>query len=108
LIPGQYVRVDVREEQAQEQIVIPQKSIQQDQLGYFVVLLDAQSKAMTQRIELGDVDGINRIVLKGLSGGETLIVEGLQKVRPGQPVQAIDRAQLDQAQQDALQKKAAE
>jgi membrane fusion protein (multidrug efflux system) len=108
LIPGQYVRVDVREEQAQEQIVIPQKSIQQDQLGYFVVLVGAQSKAMTQRIELGDVDGINRIVLKGLSGGETLIVEGLQKVRPGQPVQAIDRAQLDQAQQDALQKKAAE
>ncbi|CAH0991442.1 Efflux pump periplasmic linker BepF [Sinobacterium norvegicum] len=108
LIPGQYVRVDVREEQAQEQVIVPQKSIQQDQLGHYVVVVDAESNAMTQRVELGDVDGINRVVLKGLSGGEILIVEGLQKVRPGQPVKAIDRGQLEQAQQKALQQKAAE
>jgi membrane fusion protein, multidrug efflux system len=52
------------------------------------VFVAEDGKAAVKRIKTGGESGPNVIVDEGLKGGEQIIVEGLQSIRPGQPVQA--------------------
>jgi membrane fusion protein (multidrug efflux system) len=57
-----------------------------DQQGDYVFVLGADNKAEQRRISLGQSTSTVASVTNGLSPGEKVIVEGLQRVRPGQPV----------------------
>ncbi|WP_282010501.1 efflux RND transporter periplasmic adaptor subunit [Nitrospina watsonii] len=87
LLPGQFVKVRVQRDEIRTEKVIPQASIQQDQTGKFVLVVDGESRVHKRNITTGAKEGVNWIVKKGLEVGEMVIVEGLQKVRPGVTVQ---------------------
>jgi membrane fusion protein (multidrug efflux system) len=87
LIDGQLVRVAVEAGKPQEKVVVPQAALIADQEGVYVFVVDGD-KAAVRRIKTGGESGNGVIVEDGLSGGEQVIVEGLQGVRPGSPVMA--------------------
>lgn len=88
LIDGQFVTVEVKEVKKQPQLVVPQAAVQIDQGGSYVLVVGADHKAEIKRIKTGEQDGTNVVVESGLKEGEAVIVDGVQKVRPGQPVEA--------------------
>jgi membrane fusion protein (multidrug efflux system) len=87
LIDGQLVRVILESGTPVEKVVIPQAALIADQEGVYVFIVDG-GKAAVRRLKLGEETGTNIVVESGLSGGEQVIVEGLQGVRPGAPVRA--------------------
>ena len=91
LVPGQYVNVILRSEKPEKRIVIPQAAIQENQAGPFVLIVNGEGRVESRPVQTGQRvdDGI--VVVEGLTDGETLIVEGIQKVRPGAEVQTAAR-----------------
>jgi len=87
LVDGQLVTVTVEAEQPQEKVIIPQAALIADQQGIYVFVVE-DGKAAVKRIKVGGENGPNVVVDSGLNGGEQVIVEGLQSIRPGQPVLA--------------------
>jgi len=95
LLPGQYVTVLLSQKHAKTVPVIPQSAVLEDRDGRYVLLVDAQSQVEQRRISTGVISGALWAVESGLSAGETVIVQGVQKVRPGQTVKTttLDAAQ---------------
>lgn len=86
LVDGQYAKVYVQSKNPVQALVIPQKAVLTDQGGNFVMLVDAEKKAVQRRVTTGQSVGADVVVQKGLKAGETVIVDGLQRIRPGQAV----------------------
>ncbi|WP_448207437.1 efflux RND transporter periplasmic adaptor subunit [Azospirillum sp. sgz302134] len=93
LLPGQYVTVLIRPAQREEQPVVPVSAIQQDQQGSYVLVLDEQNRVQRRPIEPGPQLEQQMAVRKGLEVGETIVVNGVQKVRPGMAVQPAPATQ---------------
>jgi membrane fusion protein (multidrug efflux system) len=87
LIDGQLVRVNLESGTPEEKVVIPQAALIADQQGLYVFIVE-DGKAVMRRIKTGGESGPNVVVDEGLSGGEQVIVDGLQGVRPGMAVRA--------------------
>jgi membrane fusion protein (multidrug efflux system) len=87
LIDGQLVSVSVQVGEPEERVVVPQSALIADQQGIYVFVVE-DGKAAIRRIKPGGEIGGDVVVDQGLSGGEQVIVEGIQSIRPGQPVQA--------------------
>ena len=87
LVDGQLVTVSLQANQPRERVTIPQAALIADQQGIYVFVVE-DGKAVMRRVKTGGEDGPDIIVNDGLNGGEQVIVEGLQSIRPGQPVQA--------------------
>jgi membrane fusion protein (multidrug efflux system) len=97
LIDGQFVHVNVQGGKPQEKIVIPQAALITDQEGVYVFIVE-DGKAVVKRLKLGDQEGTGVVVDSGLSGGELVVVEGLQALRPGLRVLATPvRSTLDRS-----------
>jgi membrane fusion protein, multidrug efflux system len=90
LVDGQLVTVVVEEGSPDTVVLIPQQAMQIDQAGAFVLVVDKADKVEVRRIEAEQGPGARMIVTKGLTPGEKVIVEGVQKVRAGQVVQATE------------------
>lgn len=86
LVPDQLVGVIVEQKQPERALVIPQAVIAVDQAGPYVLVVGKDSKTEQRRIQLGSAQNSEITVTKGLKEGEQIIVEGLQKIRPGQIV----------------------
>ncbi len=86
LLPGSYVTTDVRRDQPQEAALVPVAAVQTEQSGSFVLVVGPDNVVRQQPVELGRQIGQDYIASKGLQAGERVIVEGVQKVHPGQKV----------------------
>jgi membrane fusion protein (multidrug efflux system) len=87
LIDGQLVRVSVEGDKPQEKVLVPQSALIVDQQGPYVFLV-IDGKAEVRRVKLGGESGANAIVDDGLQGGEQVVVQGMETLRPGTPVMA--------------------
>ena len=87
LIDGQLVRVILESGTPETKVLVPQAALIADQQGVYVFVID-DGKATVRRLKTGGESGPNVIVDQGLAGGEQIIVEGLQTVRPGMLVRA--------------------
>jgi membrane fusion protein (multidrug efflux system) len=85
LVDGQLVRVGLEAGKSEEKIVIPQAALIADQEGAYVFVA-SDGKAATRRVKPGGESGAGVIIDQGLNGGELVIVEGTQSLRPGAPV----------------------
>ena len=83
LRPGQFARLRVAVAQRENAILIPQRAVQELQGANTVMVVDAENKVSLRTVKLGDKADKEVVVLEGLSNGERVIVEGMQKVRPG-------------------------
>jgi membrane fusion protein (multidrug efflux system) len=88
LIDGQFVNVSVEGVDPVLAIVIPRAAVAQDQGGSFVFVVDEENRAQRRPIRLGRSTADMAVVEEGLREGDRVISEGIQRVRPGQPVQA--------------------
>ncbi len=87
LVDGQFVSVTVEGAEPVMAITLPRAAVLQDQQGSFVFVVGEGNRAERRNVRLGRSTGAETAVIEdGLSGGETVVVEGLQRVRPGQPV----------------------
>ncbi len=91
LIDGQLVKVSIEGDKPEEKILIPQSALIADQQGVYVFVVE-DGKAAVRRLKLGGESGPNAIVESGLEGGEQVIVEGVEALRPGSPVIASPAA----------------
>jgi multidrug efflux system membrane fusion protein len=83
LIPGQFARLRMGQAKSEPALLISERAIGTDQSRKFVLVVDADSKAAYRTVTLGaSVDNM-RIVTSGLDAGERIVVNGLQRVRPG-------------------------
>ena len=86
LLPGQYVNVILESREKIIALMVPQAAIQEDQQGKFVLVVTKQQQVKRKNVTVGEQHGINIIIKSGLTAGELVIVEGLQKVRVGMKV----------------------
>ncbi len=83
LIPGQFVRVRMGQPKAETKLLISERAIGTDQDKKFVFVVGADNKVEYRPVSLGDTSDGLRIVTSGLNAGDRIIVNGLQRVRPG-------------------------
>lgn len=96
LLPGQYVNVILTSETPEKQIVIPQVAIQENQAGPFVLIVNGEGNVEQRTIKTGQSIDTGIVVLEGLVEGETLVVEGIQKVHAGAKVETVQVTTADQ------------
>lgn len=89
LLPGMFVSIRFPEALAENVIRIPQRAVQAGAQGQFVMTIDKDSKAAPLPIKTSGMAGTDFIVAEGLKGGEQIIVNGLQKARPGTVVKPV-------------------
>ena len=84
LIPGQFARLQMGQPKSAPALAVNERAVGTDQSKRFVMVVDSDSKAEYREVTLGPVvhDGL-RVVTSGLKPGEQIIVNGLQRVRPG-------------------------
>src|SRR5437763_4262636 len=92
LIDGEFVTAVIRERREEPRLVVPQAAIQIDQSGNYVLVVDDQHKVEQRRIQPGPKRGADVVITSGLKEGEKVIVDGIQKVRPGQIVRETSAA----------------
>jgi len=85
-VDGEFVTVMLEGAHPTEVLAIPRSAVLSDQQGDYVFTVGPDNKAEQRRIQLGQSTSTVAAVISGLSPGDKVIVEGLQRVRPGQPV----------------------
>jgi multidrug efflux system membrane fusion protein len=83
LMPGQFARLRMGQAKTAPALMVNERAVGTDQDKRFVMVVDADSKAEYREVTLGaSVDGL-RVVTRGLKSGERIVVNGLQRIRPG-------------------------
>jgi membrane fusion protein (multidrug efflux system) len=91
LLPGMFIRAVVKEGISEQAILIPQQSVSRDPKGNpMTMLVNAENKAEQVRLILDRSVEDKWFVTSGLKAGDRVIVEGLQRVRPGVPVRIAE------------------
>jgi RND family efflux transporter MFP subunit len=88
LVPGLFVRVLIPTE-TNEAILVPETALQRDIVGPYLLIVDAKGIVQRRDVELGLTVGAERVVSSGVTAAERVIVNGLQRARPGSPVNAV-------------------
>ncbi len=90
LLPGMYVRAIVEEGVAEQAILVPQQGVTRDPKGNAIALVvDGSGKVEQRTLRVDRAIGSKWLILEGLSAGDRVILEGLQKVRPGVAVKTV-------------------
>ena len=86
LRPGGYGRVRAASKIEQGALLVPQRAVSELQGGYQVAVVDNENKVSIRTVQVGDRAGGMWIIEEGLTPGERVVAEGVQKVRPGTQV----------------------
>ncbi len=89
LLPGEYVTAVIALDTARISPVVPQAAVQEDKKGRYVYTVDATSHVRRRQIVTGSFIGTSWAVTKGIEPGERVVVQGIQKIRPGQEVKVV-------------------
>ena len=90
LLPGMFVRAVVQEGVNNQAILIPQQAVSRDPRGNpLTLIVDAQSNVQLRMLTLDRAIGDQWLVSSGLAQGDRVIIEGMQKVKPGAPVKVV-------------------
>jgi multidrug efflux system membrane fusion protein len=83
LMPGQFARISMGQPKPEQALLVSERAVGTDQNKKYVMVVDANDKAEYREVSLGaSVQGM-RVVTSGLAAGERIIVNGLQRIRPG-------------------------
>jgi len=94
---GQFARVQVATAQLSDAIVLPQRAIQELQGKHYVWIVDSESKAQQRDVQMGPRIGSGWQVQQGLKGGDVVVVDGVQRLKPGSAVNATPAANPPEA-----------
>ncbi|HAS8247735.1 TPA: efflux RND transporter periplasmic adaptor subunit [Vibrio vulnificus] len=86
LLPGQHIKVNLREKQAQSVVVVPRRAVQTDLEGHFVMVMTPGEVAERRNVSLGAQVEQGVVIRQGLTQDYVVITQGLQRVRNGMQV----------------------
>jgi membrane fusion protein (multidrug efflux system) len=89
LLPGMFARIRFPEASADNSIKLPQRAVQAGPQGQFVMVVDGDGKVAPRPVKTGGMAGADFVISDGLKVGEQVIVNGLQKARPGSVVKPV-------------------
>lgn len=89
LLPGMYVRAVLEQAASEQAILVPQQAVQRTPAGASVMLVGADEKVVAQPVKAETARGNAWVISEGLKAGDRVIVEGLQKIKPGAPVRPV-------------------
>lgn len=89
LLPGMYVRARLEQAVSENAITVPQQAVQRGPTGASVMVVAADGKVAAQPVKTEGAHGDAWIISEGLKAGDSVIVEGLQKAKPGAQVKAV-------------------
>lgn len=93
LLPGMFVRARIAEGTKPDALLVPQRAVTRDQTGRpLALVVDSTGKVERRQLEADRAIGDSWLITKGLSAGDQVIVEGLQKARPGSTVKVVPAA----------------
>jgi RND family efflux transporter MFP subunit len=99
LRPGMFARIKVDRGMRPDSILVPERAVTELQGKNFLWVIGNDNLATQRAVKVGETLGENVLIVEGLKVGERIVVEGLQKVREGVPVQPKTAAQMAEAQQ---------
>jgi membrane fusion protein (multidrug efflux system) len=100
---GQFARVQVAAAQLSDAIVLPQRAIQELQGKYYVWIVDAEGKAQQRDVQMGPRIGSGWQVQQGLKAGDVVVVDGVQRLKPGSAVNATPLTSAPEAASKATE-----
>ena len=83
ILPGLFARIRLPLGEPYQALTIPEQALGSDQDKKFIYVVGDQNKIEYRPVEIGRLDGTQRVILKGIAEGERVVVSGLQRVRPG-------------------------
>ncbi|HAS8417073.1 TPA: efflux RND transporter periplasmic adaptor subunit [Vibrio vulnificus] len=86
LLPGQHIKVNLREKQAKSVVVVPRRAVQTDLEGHFVMVMTPGEVAERRNVSLGAQVEQGVVIHEGLTQDDVVITQGLQRVRNGMQV----------------------
>ncbi|HFQ4971995.1 TPA: efflux RND transporter periplasmic adaptor subunit [Vibrio vulnificus] len=86
LLPGQHIKVNLREKQAKSVVVVPGRAVQTDLEGHFVMVMTLGEVAERRNVSLGAQVEQGVVIREGLTQDDVVITQGLQRVRNGMQV----------------------
>ena len=89
LLPGMYVRVQLEQATAGNAILLPQQAVTRSSQGDSVMVVGSDGKVSPRPVKVGGGQSGQWVVLEGLKTGETVMVDGFQKLRPGATVKPV-------------------
>jgi multidrug efflux system membrane fusion protein len=89
LFPNQFVNVRLRVRTFKDAVVVPVAAVQYGSRGTYVYLVTEDSLAAVRDVVLGPAEAGMQAVLQGLSGGERVVLEGIDRLREGRPVTIV-------------------
>lgn len=92
LIPGLFARIKVVANASAERLLVLDKAILSDLNNKYVMVLDAEGLVQYRAVEIGERVEDLRIIEKGLTAKDQVVISGLQRIRPGSPVTAVKTA----------------
>ena len=92
LRPGQFGRVRLAARVSEDALLVPQKAVTEMQSTKIVYIVGADNKVALRSVSLGDRVGQDYIITDGVKAGDRIIVEGIQKARPGATVKPTEKA----------------
>jgi multidrug efflux system membrane fusion protein len=100
LIPGQFARLRMGSVKSRPVVAVDERALGTDQDKRFVIVVGADNKAAYREVTLGGLEGNLRIISSGVNPGDRVVVEGLQRIRPGAQVNPtevpMDKTELTQ------------
>ena len=109
LLPGMYVRVRIEQGIDGDALSVPQQAVQRNSAGGSEVYLVRNNRVVLQPIRTGQMVGDKWVVTDGLKAGDTVVVEGFQKIGAGMTVNPVELEQpkMRSAQSDGIQEASA-
>ncbi|WP_242500334.1 efflux RND transporter periplasmic adaptor subunit [Tropicimonas sp. IMCC6043] len=89
IVDGAFVDVSIQALEPERKLLVPQAALQRDQRGDFVLIVTPDQRVEQRYLTLGRAHGTAIVIQDGAREGESVIVEGLQRVRPGAVVEAV-------------------
>ncbi|EGQ7999921.1 efflux RND transporter periplasmic adaptor subunit [Vibrio vulnificus] len=96
LLPGQHIKVNLREKQAKSVVVVPRRAVQTDLEGHFVMVMTPGEVAERRNVSLGAQVEQGVVIRQGLTQDDVVITQGLQRVRNGMQVRVQTPTELKQ------------
>ena len=89
LVDGGFLPVILQSKTAQQRVTVPREAVLADQQGDYVFVLGPGNTAQRRNITMGDSTALLAVAASGLAAGETVIADGVQRVKPGAPVKPM-------------------
>lgn len=92
LLPGSFVRVRISQARMEQAMAVPQRAVQMNSNGAYVLSVNEENKVAATPIQIGPMSGDKWVVTGGLAEGTRIVVDGVQKAKPGATVKPVDPA----------------